>query len=487
MAVTVLTAALLVAVLAGDRKAVAINPGRLASVHSGIAADCARCHEEGAALSLFARAGRDNPHFIADRAMANSALCLECHAGEIGEWETSARFAHGWKEKELEEKLADARTREESSGRGDDGDTGGDGSWLVWLASKGGAREKSLAGDMACAVCHQEHHGLRASLTEMSDAQCQVCHQEAFSSFEEGHPEFASVGYPYSRRTRIHFDHESHYADHFGDDRESYPGEADPSWPPGDGGQSCRMCHEPDEEGRFMKVKSYEAACAQCHEKTAVRGGQELTFLEFPGVATGEKDGEVPPVAGLWPTPSEGEAILSPTMRLLLSPETRDALRAHEAETAVNATAEKGAGQEADGAAPEEEAAVRAAVARDLQRLFRDAWESDEGSARLVERIHEGGFADEELARRMLAGLSVDAVHRLLFPGSPVRLADVDLPRLDLDTLERRLVKKGRSLGLWPRGGTPALTPVMGEILRAREGERDFPEGTMDSLLDERG
>ena len=63
--------------------------------------------------------------------------------------------------------------------------------------------------DLACAACHTEHQGRDFDLKRMGDQQCQACHQAQFASFASGHPEF--TGYPYVRRTRMQFDHVSHW------------------------------------------------------------------------------------------------------------------------------------------------------------------------------------------------------------------------------------------------------------------------------------
>ena len=65
---------------------------------------------------------------------------------------------------------------------------------------------------IACSVCHQEHHGGK-DLTMLTDAQCQTCHGHSFHSFETDHPEFAN--WPQQRRSRIAFDHSTHAGQHY--------------------------------------------------------------------------------------------------------------------------------------------------------------------------------------------------------------------------------------------------------------------------------
>ena len=68
-------------------------------------------------------------------------------------------------------------------------------------------------GPLACGACHKEHEGEESNLVEVANARCQSCHQVTFPSFSDGHPSFGN--YPYLRRTRIIFDHDSHNRKNF--------------------------------------------------------------------------------------------------------------------------------------------------------------------------------------------------------------------------------------------------------------------------------
>ncbi len=154
---------------------------------------------------------------------------------------------------------------------------------------------------LACAVCHQEHHGAKHDLTALTDARCQACHQEVFADFvsspaESGHPDFGP--WPYVRRTRITFNHASHEAFHF--DKAERPFD-------------CRECHGIDATGDLTARLDYNASCGECHEadlaKSFARGIPLLALptlddsalseaghalREWPAAAIGDFDGELP-------------------------------------------------------------------------------------------------------------------------------------------------------------------------------------------------
>ncbi len=162
-----------------------------------------------------------------------------------------------------------------------------------------------------CATCHKEHQGRTADLSAVSPARCQTCHAVQFDSFEDGHPQFSS--YPYSRRTRINFDHASHFGEHFGKTR----AKNDPAQPvPG----ACADCHQPAADNMRMDVKPFEKVCSACHlhqiaGTERLSSHQGITFLSLPGldVDTLEERGATP---GAWPRRSEAK--LSPFMALLI-------------------------------------------------------------------------------------------------------------------------------------------------------------------------
>ncbi len=153
---------------------------------------------------------------------------------------------------------------------------------------------------IACSVCHQEHHGGR-DLTMLTDAQCQSCHGNKFHSFEQGHPEF--VNWPQARRSRIAFDHTTHAGKHFIDKQQEF---------------QCSQCHLDDSFQNVKRLASYEQSCAACHnEQILDSGSQGLALIALPMLdmaaietagwqvggwplaATGDFDGEIPPMMRL--------------------------------------------------------------------------------------------------------------------------------------------------------------------------------------------
>ncbi len=252
------------------------NPGPLTSQHALSAQRCADCHLETSPVSL-------NAAVRAERLHQHNQLCLKCH--DLG---ANAESPHGALAADL---LALSRAQQPG------------GAAPVLLAA---AKSLGHPADLACAACHREHQGHDFNLRKMDDRQCQACHQTQFKSFASSHPEF--TGYPYTRRTRIEFDHVSHFQKHFTDSRLPTPGPT-----------SCAQCHEPAMDGRQMLVKGFEQTCAQCHSGQ-IRGedragAKGLVFFRLPGVdlntlkAAGAQVGE-------WPAFADGD--LTAFMRWLL-------------------------------------------------------------------------------------------------------------------------------------------------------------------------
>ena len=164
---------------------------------------------------------------------------------------------------------------------------------------------------LACATCHSEHRGRDAARAELSNGRCQACHETTFAAFADGHPPF--TGYPYLRRTRIVFDHQSHAFRHF------------PEHDPPREDIRCVDCHTLDTAGRGMTARSYEGMCAECHDGdirgVADAGPRGVAFMQVPGfdlVELRERGIGI----GEWPEHADGP--LTPFMRVLI--ETRPEL-----------------------------------------------------------------------------------------------------------------------------------------------------------------
>jgi hypothetical protein len=258
----------------GETRADWSNPGPLTDGHAMSAQRCADCHLEPAGIAL-SGAARQRQH---------DQLCIKCH--DLG---PNASSPHGAPAAEL---LALARAEKPPTGARP---------FVLAAAALTGRPSEP-----ACAACHREHQGHAADLKHMGNQQCQTCHQSQFTSLAQGHPEFTS--YPYVRRTRIEFDHATHFQKHFTDTRLAAPGPT-----------SCAQCHEPAMDGRLMLVRSFEQTCIQCHgaqiEGSGRASAKGLEFFRLPGLdvaalaAAGQDIGE-------WPAYCDGA--ITPFMRWML-------------------------------------------------------------------------------------------------------------------------------------------------------------------------
>lgn len=120
-----------------------------------------------------------------------------------------------------------------------------------------------------CTMCHTEHKGMDAKITQLSDSQCSACHEKQFKSFSKGHPSF-SKDFPSRRRTAIAFDHTSHLSKHFQDQR--YLDRAPK--------EKCIACHNVSKASRNVPVRPFQESCARCHENQIAK--RELVLFTLP-------------------------------------------------------------------------------------------------------------------------------------------------------------------------------------------------------------
>jgi len=277
LALIAVALALVVSVLLFWSRTYAIwsNPGPLTNQHAVSAQRCDTCH--AGMTGMF-------DHDRLARSRAHDQLCLHCH--DLGQ---HAGSPHGVAATELA--LLTSRPPAASGPRPP-----------ILLA----ASALAPSATPACATCHREHQGADFNLNRVADLQCQVCHRTQFESFNQGHPEFSD--YPYARRTRIQFDHVSHFQKHFSDERMAAQAPT-----------SCAQCHGPAHGGDKMLVRGFAEACAACHtaeiEGRDRAGDKGLVFFRLPAfdVATLEAAGHG---TGEWPAAAEGG--LTPFMRWLL-------------------------------------------------------------------------------------------------------------------------------------------------------------------------
>ena len=286
LAMTALTIGFLLIALNSPWSKEFLAPGPLSSPHAQLLAPegadrCAACH--GAANASFAQWISGHHGATSEgQPVQQSALCMKCHDNTL-----DAEFAlhpHGVSSKDLANAVG-----EESSG-----------SVVGSLVSMAGL---SHGNEVACSVCHQEHHG-NVSLSQLTDQQCQSCHQNTFHSFETDHPEFKS--WPQTSRQNIAFDHGSHLNKHFKNAKVEF---------------NCSMCHRDDDQQDVKRMASFEQACGTCHAQQIVDSGQSgWTLFELPRLDMAAIE-DLKLDVGNWPTAATGDfdGDLPPMMRMLLA------------------------------------------------------------------------------------------------------------------------------------------------------------------------
>lgn len=266
-------------------------PGPLSSGHSPVGT-CSDCHtgiNQGSFGWLHALV---TPTLLSD----DTKACLTCH-----EVSPEALQPHGQALAELEALTKRARATQAAQERSVTG----------MIRNMAFPADATFADGIFCATCHKEHQGRTANLADVPSQRCHACHAVQFDSFESGHPQFSS--YPYSRRTRVNFDHASHFGEHFGKTR----AKNDPAQPVP---EACADCHQPAADKMRMSVKPFEQVCSACHlhqiaGTERLSSHQGISFLSLPGldVETLEERGAAP---GAWPRGSEAK--LSPFMALMI-------------------------------------------------------------------------------------------------------------------------------------------------------------------------
>ena len=282
------TAGLSLLFLSGPKGSAFLSPGELTFGHGASAGACADCHAaaHGSLADWVSVLGAPGA------GQENSKLCLTCH--HLGE---HAFEAHGRPSGELAA-VTERLKRMPSP----------DAPFLLAVASWVPGLVQTAEGQLACATCHKEHRGKTFNPTAMNEQQCQTCHTLAFSGLADGHPPFSD--YPYKRRTRIAFDHNSHFGKHFLGEFEKHAPTA------------CTACHQPDDAGRTMRTGTFETTCARCHaqqiEGIGRAGEKGIAVLRLPGLDldTLQEHGIS---VGEWPADDNVEEGLTPFMELLLA------------------------------------------------------------------------------------------------------------------------------------------------------------------------
>ncbi len=230
----------IILILFGSRiNADLVNPGPLITGHAEIEA-CGDCHvafKTGPVGWLKAAFAPADP-------AADSDKCLACH-----KWGDQALNPHNLSKPQLSELTAKFQN---ASRRPTD-------PWTVQVSRAVFPIPAEVDdGKLACGTCHKEHGGEEFDLLEVSNARCQSCHAITFPAFSDRHPSFGD--YPYLKRTRIIFDHDSH-------NRKNFPEKAKQGTKPP---ETCDSCHQPDGTGRFMLTNDFDNTCATCHSEDII-------------------------------------------------------------------------------------------------------------------------------------------------------------------------------------------------------------------------
>ena len=278
---TLAAMALMVGILAvamgGDAGRHFMMPGKLSSHHAGLT-DCSTCHAG-------AKSGQtDLLHRLVTKIepRQNSNLCVTCHT--MGS-EPFSPHTHPVDDlKRYTEALERAPARPETL--------------MQRLACSASTRSAVAGSEIQCAVCHKEHRGIFADLKSVSNQRCQTCHVQRFGAFADSHPEFGK--FPYQRRPRIIFDHQSHAAKRLLAD--------------------CGECHQPAAQQKHMAIKPFAAMCSNCHSnditgRFRTSGPKGIDVIAVPGLDLATLRERGIDIGG-WP--EDSTAVVPPFMRPLL-------------------------------------------------------------------------------------------------------------------------------------------------------------------------
>ena len=288
---SILTLGLLVISFSIPQRNEIVVPGGLTTKHGQLLSGfgtkrCAHCH--GAGEKPFYAWLTDAVTGGSHLKTSQSDLCLKCHENLKG---PNALLAHTVSTKVLKQ----IRERQMNGNANQSSKTS--------FASF--QRGHTLGEQIACAKCHKEHHGSQHDLTAMTDAQCQSCHQKHFASFESGHPPFKNY-LAGKRRSRIAFDHASHFGKHFPAKGQSF---------------NCAQCHQDDDYQNVKKLMPFEQSCASCHDqpiRNSVAGNLKVFSLPMLDVDAFQRIGAD---IGNWPEDCVGDCdgSVSEVAQMLLS------------------------------------------------------------------------------------------------------------------------------------------------------------------------
>ena len=267
-----------------------LMPGPLTSGHAAIE-NCNACHTKSGSNKLSWLHG-----LVAADPLADSKACLTCH-----KMPATAFNAHGASPEVLKQstrrltKIAAGSAAPRSA-----------------IAQNAAFPMKDvIAGGLYCATCHQEHQGINFTLNKISNEQCRSCHVVKFDSFDGQHPKF--VNFPFERRTRIIYDHASHFAKHYPELAKKDPAKRAPA--------TCSACHNSNNDRRVMATAPFDQTCTACHlgqilGKERASGPKGIAFLTLPGLdleTLKKKNAAI----GEWP--DAADAALTPFMKVMFN------------------------------------------------------------------------------------------------------------------------------------------------------------------------
>jgi hypothetical protein len=267
-----------------------LMPGPLTSGHAAIE-NCNACHTKSGSNKISWLHG-----LVAANPLADSKACLSCH-----KMPTTAFNPHG----------ASTEVLKQSTRRLTKVAAGSAAPQSAVAQSVAFPMNNVIAGGLYCATCHQEHQGINFNLNKISNEQCRSCHVVKFDSFDGQHPKF--VNYPFERRTRIIYDHASHFGKHYPELAKKDPAKRAPA--------TCSACHNSDNDRRIMATAPFDQTCTTCHlgqiiGKERVSGPKGIAFLTLPGLDLETLKKKSAPI-GEWPDASD--TVLTPFMKVIIS------------------------------------------------------------------------------------------------------------------------------------------------------------------------
>lgn len=302
-------------------------------------------------------------------AKTGCVACHKPHGGNTGVWAMAA-----FHEDDLTESCVTCHT------------FGGDPRLGHNAPSNGAPRSRQTQ----CTDCHTEHKGEHFNIVKVGDEACNACHKQRIDSFGKNHPAF-KASFPHDRRTSIVFDHVSHMAKHFVDER--YKARAP---------ENCSSCHEMQGAGKAVKPKGFDATCAGCHGDAIV--ARDLVLLRLPEFSENLLD-KHKVMAACGPTLEQWKMMMEAMSDKGDMDEMKGMMDGKEKYEAVSSEEASAVAAYLLGMPPDDPDSYTKPTQEFLWRLI------EEGSAPVAELID--ARAGHKVSDRMLAGLNPELVKRV--------------------------------------------------------------------------